>query len=301
MQRLAIAAFLPVLGGGCIAYLLMALLGIAAATFTVVRSNVRAELLSVYLVSWGMICLAEWIAHSIFNLYRYHTGLSPDPLYDTAWGVFLGEFVFLPALNLLLVAYFRPWLGVAVGTALVTAMEIVFVRLGLFVHTGWRLWHTVVTFPFYFGAVSLYGHWARETGMKDRRLLNAARYGGLVGMVTTMSLVVYATRITATDIRVMASPDANGSLVRLLMHGIGMGLGFWALLPQTWSERWGRIALTVAGMIVITDAFTAVGLLSFLRPFSGVLDAGAIGVITLLVGVITDWVAALAKVPREPR
>jgi hypothetical protein len=281
-------------------YVLMALLGFGAASVTVIRSKARAELISVYLVSWGLICLAEWVAHSIFNLYRYHTGLSMNPQYDTAWGIFLGEFVFLPALSVVLVAHFRPWLGMVIGTTLVTAMEMVFAPLGLFLHTGWRLWHTIVTFPFYFGASGLYWHWARKTGLKDRRLLAAARYGGLIGVVTTMSLVVYATRVTATNVRLLATPDANGSLVRLFMHGTGMALGFWALLPERWSERWGRIALTIVGMIVITDAVTALGLLRFLRPFSGVLDAGAIGVITLLVGVVTDWVAALARKPVDP-
>ncbi len=280
-------------------YVLMALLGIGAVIFTVLRSKARAELLSVYLVAWGLVCIAEWFAHSIFNLYRYHTGLSLDRHYDTAWGIFLGEFVFLPALNVVLVAYFRPWLGVAIGTALVTALEAVYVPLGLFAHQGWQLWLTIVTFPFYFGAVSLYWHWARETGMKDRRLLAAARWGGLTGVVTTMSLVIWATRITATDVRLLPSADANGSLVRLLMHGIGIWLGFWALVPQQWSERWGRIALTIAGMVVVTDLFTGLGLLYFIRPFSGVMDAGAIGVITILVGVITDWVAALARVPHK--
>lgn len=293
------AAFLPVLGGGCMAYVLAALLGIGAVIFTVTRSKARAELLSVYLVSWGIVCIAEWFAHSIFNLYRYHPGLSPNPDYDTAWGVLLVEFIFLPSLNVALVAYLRPWLVVALGTALVTTMELGSIALGLFSHTGWPLWLTVAMFPVYFGAASLFWHRARESRMQDRRLLAVARYGGLVGVVTTMSLVVWATRITTTDVRLLASADANGSLVRLFMHGIGIALGFWALIPAQWSERWGRIALLIAGMIVITDACSGTGLLYFGRPFSGVLDAGAIGVITMLVGVATDWVAALAKAPQD--
>jgi hypothetical protein len=280
-------------------YVLMALLGAGGAIFTVMRSKARAELLSVHLIAWGMVCLAEWLAHSIFESYRYHTGLALDPLVDTSWGVLLGEFIFLPTLSVVLVAYFRPWIGVAVGTALVATMEAAFVPLGLFIHMGWRLWLTPATFPFYFGASRLYWHWARATRMQDRRLLAAAKYGGLVGAITTMSLVVYAARATATDVRLLPSADANGSLVRLFMHGLGMLLGFWALIPERWVERWGRIALTFAGMLVITDAFSALGWLYFVRPFSGVLDAGTIGVCTILVGVITDWVAALARAPRD--
>ncbi|HYF78539.1 MAG TPA: hypothetical protein VD973_15480 [Symbiobacteriaceae bacterium] len=282
-------------------YVLMALLGIGGAIFTVMRSRARAELLSVYLVAWGLVCIAEWLAHSMFDLYRYRTGLSLNPHYDTAWGIFLGEFIFLPALNVILVGYFRPWLAVIIGTLLVTVMEIVFVPLGLFIQTGWRLWHTIVTFPLYFGAVGLYWHWAKKTGMKDGRLLAVARYGAIVGLVTTGSLYVYATQVTETDLRLLPTAEATGSMVRLFMHGIGMWLGFWALRPEAWSERWGRIAVTIAAMIVVTDAFTGFGLLYFLRPFSGVMDAGAIGVITVLAGLIMDWVRGLAKGAPAPR
>jgi hypothetical protein len=282
-------------------YLLMAVLGLGPAIVTILRNRARAELISVYLVAWGLVSIAEWLAHSMFTLYRYRTGLSVDPYYDTAWGIFLGEFIFLPALNVILVGYFRPWLAVAIGTALVTGMEMVFLALGLFIHTGWRLWHTIVTFPLYFGAVSLYWHWAKKTGMKESRLRAVARYGAMWGGVTTMSLVVWATRVTTTDVRLLPTADANGSMVRLFMHGIGIGLGFWALRPEAWPERWGRVALTIAAMIVVTDAFTGFGLLYFLRPFSGVMDAGAIGVITVLVGVVMDWVRGLAKGAPAPR
>jgi hypothetical protein len=280
-------------------YVLMALLGAGGAIFTIMRSKARAELLSVHLVAWGMVCLAEWFAHSIFESYRYRPGLALDPHIDTSWGVFFGEFIFLPTLSVVLVAWFRPWIGVAVGTALVATMEVVFIPLGVFIHKGWPLWLTLATFPFYFGASYLYWRWARETRMQDRRVLAAAKFGALVGVVTIMSLVVYAARLTATDVQLLPSAEANGSLMRLLMHGLGILLGFWALLPQPWSERWGRLALIFAGMMVITDGFSTLGWLYFLRPFSGVLDAGAIGVCTILVGVITDWVAALAGAPRD--
>ncbi|MGE5675531.1 MAG: hypothetical protein ACM3XM_16915 [Mycobacterium leprae] len=285
-------------------YVLMALLGLGGVIFTVIRrrkANDKAGLVAVYLVAWGLISAAEWFAHSIFNLYRYHTGLSLNTRYDTAWGVLLGEFTFLPSLNVLLVAYFRPWLGALVGTVIVEAMERIYIPLGLFSYNGWQWWMTPVTFPFYFGACSLYWGLVRRHGAANPILLPIARYLGLLGLTTGMSLGVWAFRLSETDLRLVDTTSGNESFSRIVVHGLGVLLGFWALFPQRWSERWGRIALVTVGQIIVTDAARAFGLLYFIRPMSGVLDAAFIGGGTILMGVIQNWIVHHAALPGERR
>lgn len=282
-------------------YVLMAVLGLGACAYTVARSKDRAGLLSVYLVAWGLVAMAEWWAYGVVGLYRYHTMLSPNWRHDSAWGVFLGEFVFLPSLNVVLVAYTNLWVGTAIGTAIVVALEAIYVPLGLFIYQGWLLWFTIVTFPFYFLAIHLYWRLVRRRSMRDGLLQALTRLAAMTGLVTHMSLMIWASQVTETAVRLVPTLEGNRSLMRMMVHGAGVLMGCWAASPAHWSDRWGRIALTVAGMIVINDAFHALGLLVFLRPMSGVLDAAGIGVITILVGVITDWVFHLAGVRRKRR
>lgn len=282
-------------------YLLMALLGLGGFGYALARGNDKAGLLSTYLVAWGLAAVAEWWAFGIFTLYRYRPGLSSDWRWDSAWGVVLAEAIFLPALNTVLAAFTNLWVGAAVGTAIVTVTEFTFVRLGLFTYQGWQLWVTVVTFPLFFLATGLYWPQVRRRGLTDPTLQAITRFSALVIVVTITSLFMWASGVTETDVRLLPTAAGNRSLMRYVVHGVGILLGYWALLPKDWADRWGRIALTVAGMIVVNDAFEGLGLLMFLRPFSGVLDAAVIGVLTILVGVITDWIFRLAEVSRGRR
>ncbi|HWI61436.1 MAG TPA: hypothetical protein VNT75_06350 [Symbiobacteriaceae bacterium] len=145
-------------------YIALAISAVIAAALTW-RDGSLPTKVAVFLAAGAFIDVAD-IGAILLDLYRYRPGLLPEAVADARLGALLADFLFVPVITAVgfgAVRHSRLLVGVLlVGT--VTALEHAFVRAGVFVRTGWKLWHSAVLFSLFSAVMAWWSEWFEREG-----------------------------------------------------------------------------------------------------------------------------------------
>ncbi|HLN65337.1 MAG TPA: hypothetical protein VK464_27765, partial [Symbiobacteriaceae bacterium] len=242
-----------------------------------------------------VVILADYIAFGFFDLYHYHPRLLADELADSALGEFLADILFVPSLTIALAAWFPRRLSLALGTFIVTALEGLFVPVGLFHQTGWRLWLTAALFPAYFYGIDLFRRRAHTKGIDTPLARGLIRSFLVVDTLAILTLYIRAQRLVMTNIHLLPTQQGNQAFGRFVTYIIPTGaLGYWALSDR--QVRPARLAAITLGLIAFNYTVSALHFQSFRHPWSEWADALAQGGAIYLAGLGQDWLYPHARV-----
>jgi hypothetical protein len=261
------------MGGVALVYLLMALAGLAAAVYVVRRDRRPAELAATFVLAAAGVMLADWIAYGWFDLYRYRSHLVGDPQVDCALGELLADILFVPSLAVVLAARLPDLNGAVIFTFAVTAIEYLFVRYDLLIHTGWKSWYSALLFLWYFLWVARVRQRMAAVGLADRALRLWVRGAILFAAVGIYTLVLRPFGLTITNIHLMPTRQGNQSLGRFLTYPtVFVPLGFWVLAGER-RQRWWRLGAAAATFTAMNAIMVAVHFQRFRPPYTWYLDA----------------------------
>lgn len=272
-------------------YLLLAAAGFFPALAVVLRRRDPA-LLATFFVATGLISLADWVVYGWFELYKYRTGLLGDSLADGTLGLFLGEYIFVPSLCVLGAAWLPGWKGNLARTALLVALEWLFLRMGLYEHQGWNVWWTMVAFPVYFHVVETFRVGAVRHGLAEGLYRQWFRASLAFLEIALVTVFIRAANVIQFHLPILASHQGNQSLGRFFTYALfSAPLGYWVVSGEK-QVRPGRLAAAALAIIGWNYALVASGVQTYRAPWNPALD-GLTQAGMLWVGCrIDDWVEA---------
>ncbi len=281
------------------AYLLLAVVGMLSAAYTLWRTEHKARVLALVVVATAVIVLADWVAFGWLYLYSYDTGFPLTERANDALGEVLADIAFVPPFTVLLIRFLPLFRGLVVGTVLYSALQWLFEWLGLYIDRGWEVWHTALAFPFYFGALYWYQRHLQEpnwrTGWQAKLLLVCLMFDG----VALLTLFLRAGGLVHTAIHIMPTYIGNQSLGRFLTYAMGIvPVGYW-IAGHHGAARWIRLGAVLALYLGLNAVMEWTGFQQFRYYWTGPLDAVVQTAVILLCALAHDGILALAR--REDR
>jgi hypothetical protein len=283
-----------------VAYILLAMAGLIPAVWTLLRRR-DASLVATFFVASAVIDLADWIGDSILQLYKYHPGLTPDPGTDDAFGVIMAELCFGASLALLMTAYLPGWRGLALGSAIVTGLEVVFVRYDLLEHYGWHLWFTPVGFAGYFWLIQTFRKNACRKGLSGGWTLAATRACVAWFVGEYYALTERIGKTVKMPLHVLAGQAENQSLARIIWTAlVTLPLGWWVLSGGR-ERRRERLIIATLISLGLNWLGASLQIRIFRAPWGPASDAALQGLLLVVAGLIDDWIARWSQENRVRR
>jgi hypothetical protein len=281
-------------------YVGMALVSVPLATWTLWKRR-DAVLVSVFFVAAALIDGADWIMNGWFRLYEYHPGLMREPIADASLGVILAETLFVSSCCVLLVEFVPRLVGITLGTATVTAIQILFTHFGLLTLHGWTVWLNVMGFMVYFWAIYVFSQVAARKGLTSGWTLSVTRIGVVAVFSGMMALSERIGKVVQTQIYLLPTLPANQSLGRFLWHvPVTMPLGYW-ILSGSRSGRLKRLGIATLISVGLNYALVAMHFRMFRAPWSPMVHGLFQGVTLYGACLVDDWIQGWAKEPRVVR
>ena len=230
---------------------------------------------------------------AMLRLYSYHPGLLPNPVADARLGALLADALFVPVLTACTLAVFRRnRLQTSLLLALLFAViEEYFVRRGIFIRLGWRLWYTPALFLGYCVILSWWSSSFEATG-----------YTRFHRTVVLLSMLQHLWAVTALALsgvlnlytfrpHWLRSPDLDnvlgGALLQLLPFLLVACVFIW--------YRWVDNPVLFAAAVLIWVGWTAFLQNSGVRQDAhawGPVQAGmSMGVLLWVAGRVDAWLA----------
>lgn len=277
------------------AYLLLAACGVGMALQVIVNCEQRARCFAFLAVATAGVVCADWIFFGWLSMYTYHPNLASTPQADNVLGELLGDVVFVPGLAMVIVRYAPTAWGVFAATTLVTVLQVMFARFGLFSEIGWTPWYTAASFPFYFGGLIWYWRGLDEEGLLRGAHAKQVRLAVLLTMIALLSLFYRWQGLVETNLHVMPTYAGNQALGRFIWCAVvTVPVGYW-VLSTNGRARWLRLGAVLLGFLLLNAWLPAAGIQFFRRYWSGPLDALAETAVILAAAWAQDRMRALAE------
>jgi hypothetical protein len=274
------------------AYIILALSALIPAVWLFLRRR-DPIMVATFTLAAGLITSGDYIALGILNLYSYHTGLVGGDLPDSIMGVILAEWVFVPSMVVVVQSAWPGWVGVAVQTFMVTLVEVLFVRLGLFEHHRWSMWYTIIGFTIYFGFIDRFWQKAHQNGLATTWPMVAHRWFlGIFWWSVPMAPIGAIFHVMVSDLKLLPQYWPNQAVGHILTDGIWTGpVFFWVLMggrERRWT-RWGAAAIWFA---LLDVAVQAIGVRHFRAPWSPFRESVTRSAALACACLIDAWVQA---------
>ncbi|MGE5675489.1 MAG: hypothetical protein ACM3XM_16705, partial [Mycobacterium leprae] len=211
---------------------------------------------SIWLFAGSTVSLADLFMNGVFRLYTYHPFLLPNPDKDNHLGVMIAEMLFVPAsysLMAYLPRHLRFWYTLLI-TLLVTSLEVLFLRIRVYEHDGWRILYTVILFAVYGTVVSTWAN--RFDGQGYTRLNRAVQlatslfFPAAVWGLGMDSIV----EVVATRPGWLVNPDRDLILGGYLLEGIPVIVVGLVACIYRWNRRpWQLVVM--AGVLTVWFCF----------------------------------------------
>lgn len=139
-------------------YAVLSILAVSIFIFLLFRTKSYLTVM-LFLAYVGMIYIFEYVILVCFNSYTYYPNMLSDPYMDNLMGAFISNFLTVPTVALIMVIYHLRFRWAIVFSLLMTGIEWLFLKLGIYEHTWWRLSYSFIAFTFFFWLVTF---WARK-------------------------------------------------------------------------------------------------------------------------------------------
>jgi hypothetical protein len=128
---------------GWLWYLFLLLLSIVLVTFVIWKT--RNKLVFTFFLNMaGLCCFLDFSIFRLFRGYEYRPGLVQDKLVDGILGGLVTDFFLIPATAAVIAAFELGWGWIVVFSLLITGVEILFVKLGIYYQNWWKSYYTFI-------------------------------------------------------------------------------------------------------------------------------------------------------------
>ncbi|MFC4809808.1 hypothetical protein [Paenibacillus sp. GCM10023250] len=236
------------------------LMGIGAALllYTYFKSgNKRSALL--YIGMSGLGYAIEYVIFILLGCYSYRPRLIPGkPYYDEVSGAIASNLLILPALAVAIAVFRKRWLHILAAVAAMSAVEWLFLRLGIYKHYWWRTWYTSVGLVFYYWAAKLW--FARI--MRPQRGLMLAVTLLLIQWALTSPQAIEIVFLSGRDYRVnWFESQEHDNIAFSSTYSVAISLFFTWLLLRQGGMRWLLYVLGPAAVLGVDGILAATGIL----------------------------------------
>jgi hypothetical protein len=128
-------------------YILLCIIGVAISAFIIYKKRKTypvSALILFCLFAAGISWIGEFAVLGLFNSYAYKTGVLADIWAQNLLGHMLLNASLYPAIALITVAYSINFYKIAFISAILTAIEFLFVKLGVYEHHWWKYYMTFI-------------------------------------------------------------------------------------------------------------------------------------------------------------
>ncbi|HLN62337.1 MAG TPA: hypothetical protein VK464_12360 [Symbiobacteriaceae bacterium] len=280
-------------------YLLLGILG--AGILAYAAAHVRKRPLVAALVALGAsLGVSDLVVSGLLRLYTYRPFFFAEVRPDNGLGLTLADLIFVPFTYASLLTLL-PRHRVAVSVAfvvLLSGIEILFLRLGIFIHHGWRLWYT----PLLFGARFALAAW--WLGIFERSGYTQGFRWLIVTSGTTYLWFLWVALSSAVaglwNIYLgLLDPFRDAVLGHSLLHAPPAILGVMACAMIGGVRKATNVGVLVAAMALYLTGLEWLGLWRDRPPWSPIASALVVGGLALVVIYLDGWMAEAAR-PRIP-
>jgi hypothetical protein len=139
-------------------FLLLCVIHSCLLGITFYKSKNRKNIFILLVSNIGLAYLFEYFVFNLFKLYKYKPNIIRNNFFDNVFGAVLSQAVFVPFTSVFLTVSNSGWLKKISASIYFYIIEMLFLRLGVYKHTGWKTIYTFVLIPFYFKWSDIWYH-----------------------------------------------------------------------------------------------------------------------------------------------
>lgn len=139
-------------------FLLLCVIHSCLLGITFYKSKNRKNIFILLVSNIGLAYLFEYFVFNLFKLYKYKPNIIRNNFFDNVFGAVLSQAVFVPFTSVYLTVSNSGWLKKVSASMYFSIIEMIFLRLGVYKHTGWKTVYTFVLIPFYFKWSDIWYH-----------------------------------------------------------------------------------------------------------------------------------------------
>ncbi|WP_338470600.1 hypothetical protein R4Z10_17715 [Niallia sp. XMNu-256] len=250
--------------------------------FTLWKSFIpRARTLYVFLFTCGLSYIFEFVIKVLFNSYDYYPYIFNNKWYDSIFGAVVSQGIAVPTIAMCIVSFRLNVLWVIGFCLLLMGIEMLFLRLDIYVHHWWK---TIYTGTFTFIGFYLARWW-------DGLMLNRKQWVDWVNiyliLVFISNTIVYLLKTVAKShlfhIGVFQDPVRDSVFIEALfifIHSIVVSF----MIQRKWGWFWFIGMYLVDGIVVAL--YEKIGLVQFFGFWNPALFA----CLPLVVALLVYWV-----------
>lgn len=117
---------------------------------TIYKSKNKKNVFILLMSNIGFAYLFEYFVFNIFKAYKYKPNIIRNNFFDSVFGAVLSQAIFVPFTSVFLTASNAGWIKKIIAGVYFSVIELIFLRLGVYKHTGWKTVYTLLLIPLYF-------------------------------------------------------------------------------------------------------------------------------------------------------
>ncbi|MEH7438464.1 hypothetical protein V7182_13400 [Neobacillus drentensis] len=139
-------------------FLLLCVIHSCLLGITFYKNKNRKNIFILLVSNIGLAYLFEYFVFNLFKLYKYKPNIIRNNFFDNVFGAVLSQAVFVPFTSVFLTVSNSGWLKKISASMYFYFIEKLFLRLGVYKHTGWKTVYTFALIPFYFKWSDIWYH-----------------------------------------------------------------------------------------------------------------------------------------------
>lgn len=193
-------------------YLILIFLSVCTLIYVLFRT--KQFVTFVWFLSFaGMIYIFEFVILVLFNSYAYYPKVFKDAYLDCLFGALISNFFAVPVVAITIVTFRLRFRWIIAFALFFTAIEWLFLHLGIYKHHWWRLPYTTFNLIFLFW---LARYWANRTVLGSRLLIYLSLLMFTLSMCDTLSFLLVLVGFNNFHIGYFSNPTRDDILVRFM-------------------------------------------------------------------------------------
>lgn len=192
-------------------YLLLTIAAVSTMGYLMIRTRSLYPFV-LFLAFGGMIYLFEYFILILFRAYRYMPGVLEDPVYDSLLGASVSNLLTIPSIAAALLVLMLRKRWILFFALLLTGVEWLFLKRGIFEHYWWRLPYTTINIAFFL-SLAMYWHKQLEKERGFFRFVTTLMFA--LCLIDTMAFLFLLSGMRGFDIHLLGNPSWDNMAVTL--------------------------------------------------------------------------------------
>lgn len=131
-------------------FLLLCVIHSCLLGITFYKNKNRKNIFILLMSNIGFAYLFEYFVFNLLKAYKYKPNIIRNNFFDSVFGAVLSQAIFVPFTSVFLSTSNSGWFKKSLAGMYFAIIELIFLRLGVYKHNGWKTIYTLILIPLYF-------------------------------------------------------------------------------------------------------------------------------------------------------